>query len=144
MGSNYSSKVEEVFTSGGQEKPTRVQLQIWDTAGSEQFRSITQIYYQNAAAVCLVYDSTNEESFGALQYWVDELNNKADPRIMKTIVASKVDMVDDQQVSIQVANKFAKSIKAPLFQTSSLDGQGINQMFRTIAEKLQIAEEATM
>ena len=36
----------------------RIKLQIWDTAGEERFRSVTPMYYKNAAAVILVYDRT--------------------------------------------------------------------------------------
>lgn len=72
IGSNYCSKIETVKPQGVSQ-PVKVKLQIWDTAGSEQFRSLTPIYYKGAAAVCLVYDSTSAESFDGLQYWVDEL-----------------------------------------------------------------------
>lgn len=41
----------------------KVKLQIWDTAGAEQFRSINQIYYKKAAVVLLVYSVTDYESF---------------------------------------------------------------------------------
>ena len=34
----------------------RIKLQIWDTAGEERFRSVTPMYYKNAAAIILVYD----------------------------------------------------------------------------------------
>ena len=52
---------------------TKIKLHIWDTAGSEQFRALTQIYYKSAVAVVFVYDSTNIESFNGLDYWVKEL-----------------------------------------------------------------------
>ena len=38
-------------------------LQLWDTAGSEQYRSITTKYYRGAHAVLLCYDITNLKSF---------------------------------------------------------------------------------
>lgn len=72
IGSNFSSKIETVKPQGVVQ-PVKVKLQIWDTAGSEQFRSLTPIYYKGAAAVCLVYSSTSKESFENLQYWVEEL-----------------------------------------------------------------------
>ncbi len=72
IGSNYSSKIETVKPAGVS-VPVKVKLQIWDTAGSEQFRSLTPIYYKNAAAVVIVYDSTSAESFDGMQFWVDEL-----------------------------------------------------------------------
>ena len=36
-----------------------IQLQIWDTAGQESFRSITRIFYKGSHAVLLVYDITS-------------------------------------------------------------------------------------
>ena len=50
-----------------------IRLQIWDTAGGEQFRSLTPIYYKNAKAICLCYDSTNDRSFEALSFWVNQI-----------------------------------------------------------------------
>ena len=75
IGSNYCSKIETCKPKELPESaaPIKGKLQIWDTAGSEQFRSLTPIYYKGASAVCLVYDSTSSESFEGLQYWVDEL-----------------------------------------------------------------------
>ena len=46
-----------------------IQLQIWDTAGQEAFRSITRIFYKGSHAVILVYDITSEDSFQASQEW---------------------------------------------------------------------------
>ena len=46
--------------------PTKVKLQIWDTAGSKEYRSINQLYYKKAAIVFLVYSTTDYESFDAL------------------------------------------------------------------------------
>lgn len=35
-----------------------IKLQIWDTAGQENFRSITRSYYRSAIGAFLVYDIT--------------------------------------------------------------------------------------
>nr|CDI52995.1 related to YPT31-GTP-binding protein of the rab family [Melanopsichium pennsylvanicum 4] len=40
-----------------------VKVQVWDTAGSESFRSITRSYYRGAAGALLVYDVTHRPSF---------------------------------------------------------------------------------
>jgi GTPase SAR1 family protein len=50
----------------------RIKLQIWDTAGQEQFRSTTRSYYRGSACVLLVYDIARKDSFAALQKWTDD------------------------------------------------------------------------
>ena len=47
-------------------------LQLWDTAGSEQFRSITRGYYNNSICAIVVYDITSEKSFASVKEWVEE------------------------------------------------------------------------
>lgn len=37
-----------------------IKLQIWDTAGQEEFRSITRSYYRSSAAALVVYDVTRK------------------------------------------------------------------------------------
>ncbi|KAJ2349465.1 hypothetical protein GGF43_004409, partial [Coemansia sp. RSA 2618] len=44
-------------------------LQLWDSAGQERFRAMTQMYYRGANAVVLVYDITNEDSFKDVDTW---------------------------------------------------------------------------
>ncbi|KAJ2020526.1 hypothetical protein IWW57_004995 [Coemansia sp. S610] len=53
-------------------------LQLWDSAGQERFRSMTQMYYRGANAVVLVYDITNEDSFKDIDAWVQELKQNID------------------------------------------------------------------
>ena len=53
---------------------TKVKMQIWDTAGAEEYKSINQLYYKKAAVVFLVYSVTDYESFDALKFWEKELD----------------------------------------------------------------------
>lgn len=70
---------------------TKVKLQIWDTAGAEEYRSINSLYYKKAAIVCLVYSVTDYESFDALEYWAEQLDQNADPNCIKFVVGAKID-----------------------------------------------------
>lgn len=51
-----------------------MKVQLWDTAGTERFRTITPIYYRNVDGVLLIFDITDRASFRSIQYWIDELN----------------------------------------------------------------------
>ena len=74
IGAQFFSQIVNVTPEGAIDK-VPIKLQIWDTAGEEKFRSLTPMYYKNAAAVALVYDSTNEESFDSVSKWVKEIDD---------------------------------------------------------------------
>lgn len=114
-----------------------MKLQIWDTAGGDQFRSLTPIYYKGAAAVVLCYDSTSSDSFESLSYWVDELSQKgSENEIIKVVAATKIDYVDASEVPIKQAKQYASQVDASFFQTSAKDGTGITGLFQAVAEKV--------
>ena len=114
-----------------------MKLQIWDTAGAEEYRSINQLYYKKAAVVCLVYSVTDYESFDALEYWVRELENHAEVDCIKFVVGAKIDDNDideGEAVPKQVGMEYAKRINAQFFLTSAKENIGITKMFKTAAE----------
>lgn len=53
-------------------KDKTVRLQIWDSAGQENYRSITRSYYRNTICTFLVYDITNRKSFDDVKVWLEE------------------------------------------------------------------------
>ena len=55
-------------------------MQIWDTAGSEAFRSIVSAYYRGANAVVLVYSIDDKYSFQEMRsFWITEVNKYREP-----------------------------------------------------------------
>jgi small GTP-binding protein len=62
-------------------------FEIWDTAGQEKYRSLTQIFYKDASIAILVYDITNKDTFDELQnYWYEQIKDSAPKNIGKFIV----------------------------------------------------------
>ena len=55
IGAHFMSKIVTLPTSD-----VKVKLQVWDTAGQERYRSITPIYYRDAAAAIVVFDITSK------------------------------------------------------------------------------------
>lgn len=47
--------------------PITAKLQIWDTAGQEQFKMLAPMYYKDAAAAVICYDVTSPKSFETLE-----------------------------------------------------------------------------
>ena len=70
----------------------KIKLQVWDTAGQERFRTITQAYYRGAMGILLVYDVTNEGSFGNINQWMLAIRQHASSSVNKVLLANKADI----------------------------------------------------
>ena len=71
----------------------RIKLQLWDTAGQERFQTVTANYYKGAEGVLLVYDSTDPMSFNNVRNWLKQIEQNAEPDILKVLVANKSDLL---------------------------------------------------
>ena len=73
-----------------------IKLQIWDTAGSERFKTITSSYYKGAHGIFVTYDITDRESFSAIENWMNEVEKHASENISRVLVGNKSDKVDER------------------------------------------------
>jgi small GTP-binding protein len=115
---------------------TPVQLQIWDTGGSERYRSMAPMYYQGANAACIVYDITSQQSFQEVETWLTELREKGPASLVVALVGNKSDTVQGIQVPEEDAEDYAREKDIQLVtRTSALTGDNIAQLFQGIAQK---------
>ena len=56
-----------------------IKLQLWDTAGTEKFRSITTGYYRGADAAFVVFDLSSKSSFKTIDEWIDNYYKYKNP-----------------------------------------------------------------
>jgi len=117
---------------GGKE----VTLGIWDTAGQERYESMSRIYYRSAKATIVCFDLTDSKSFDKVKFWVDELLQSEEGCDIY-VIGTKLDLVKEgteRGRSAQEVKEFATKISAKVFETSSKTGEGIEELFRDIAE----------
>ena len=114
-----------------------IKIQIWDTGGSERFKSISNIYYRNADGALLIYDVTNENSLLNLNFWIQELKNNVNDLVIG-IVGNKIDVIENlKKVSFVKCLDFAK--KNGIFickEISAKSGFGVDDVFYIFAEKI--------
>ena len=60
-------------------------------------------------AAFVVFDITASDTFETAKKWVEELNEKAPPNIIITLVGNKIDLEDSREVSHELAEEYAKS-----------------------------------
>ena len=110
-----------------------VKLQIWDTAGSEQFQSVTRSYYRGAICAILCYDITRRVSFQNCVKWLEDIQSYGSEKALVILVGNKLDLKDRRQVSYEEGEKFAKMNNLIFFETSALDATGVEEMFSAAA-----------
>ncbi|KAI4902585.1 hypothetical protein NFI96_033948 [Prochilodus magdalenae] len=69
-------------------------ISIWDTAGREQFHGLGSMYCRGAAAVILIYDVTNWQSYVELENRFLSLTDTANSDCIFIIVGNKADLTD--------------------------------------------------
>ncbi|KAI0006580.1 P-loop containing nucleoside triphosphate hydrolase protein [Xylariaceae sp. FL0662B] len=92
IGVEFASKIIKVGT-GARRK--RIKLQLWDTAGTERFRSVSRSYYRGAAGAILCYDLTSHSSFRSLQPFLNDARALASPNLTMILVGNKLDLAND-------------------------------------------------
>jgi small GTP-binding protein len=110
-------------------------LQIWDTAGQELYRSLIRSYYRNVYVVILVFDLNDPESFNELLYWIHDLRmNCEEKELMFYLVGNKNDLV--QKVKQEDINGLVNQFKMVYFSTSTVNKTNINELFMHIVNSI--------
>ncbi|KZF21974.1 ras-domain-containing protein [Xylona heveae TC161] len=118
IGVEFSSKVVKVGT-GARRK--RIKLQLWDTAGTERFRSVSRSYYRGAAGALLVYDLASHASFEALPTFLSDARALASPNLTMILVGNKADLSSSDDSAAQYQHAMDGS--PPMGTPSSLSSK---------------------
>jgi small GTP-binding protein len=112
-------------------------VQIWDTAGQEQFRKLAPMYYKNAAAAIVCYDITSPKSFETLKFWIDELQrNVPAGRIVMAMCATKCDLSITPRPDTTLAEELAQETGAMFLTTSAKHNENVTLLFEQVAERV--------
>lgn len=104
-------------------------LQIWDTAGSEVFDAVCRGFYSGSTCGLVCFDIIKKESFDKVQKWINDCRNYNSPKMKLILVGNKADLEDQRQVSKEEARIFAEKNEMDYFETSSLTGVGVEEVF---------------
>ncbi|CAK72546.1 unnamed protein product (macronuclear) [Paramecium tetraurelia] len=113
-----------------------IKARIWDTAGQENFRSITRSYYRGAIGIMLVFDMKNRESFENIKSWQQEINQYANEKIKIILIANKSDLMNKREVTTEEGQQLAKKIGSQYIETSALNGKNIEETLQLLSQSI--------
>ena len=111
-------------------------IQIWDTAGQENFRSITRAYYKNSVCALVVYDISRRDSFNNVSTWIEDCRNQSPKTIFMVLVGNKSDLADKRQVSTEEGQELAEKYGLQFYETSAKTGENVNDIFYDSADEI--------
>ena len=128
LGLNYSQKLYE-------KNGKKISLNLWDTAGQEKFRSLGKNFYNDSFIIIIVYDICNKASFQSIkEVWYPDIQRFGEKVNIIALVGNKKDKYEEEEVPEEEAKSYAKEIDANFFLVSATSGDGIEQMFQSLAD----------
>ena len=111
-------------------------IQIWDTAGQENFRSITRAYFKKCVCAIVVYDITSKESFEHIQNWIDDVHEQSPKTVLIVLIGNKIDLEERRVISTDEGNDFATQNGLIFMETSAKSGVGVKEIFEKTAQEI--------
>ena len=112
-------------------------IQLWDTAGQENFRSITRAYYKNSVCAMLVYDITNRSSFENLQDWLKDIISQSPKTVLIILLGNKIDLKEKREVEFEEGEQFAQKNGLIFMETSAKTGEGVEEIFKKSVQEIK-------
>jgi small GTP-binding protein len=124
-------------------------VEVWDTAGQEQYHALGPLFYRNAQAGIIVFDVTERSTFAQCSQWASELRQALGDACVILLAGNKVDLYHTRAISEVEVVSLADSIRVNSFETSAKTGQNVNALFdaavrlakersRTVSDQTQI------
>ncbi|CAH3105596.1 unnamed protein product [Porites lobata] len=117
-------------------------LEILDTAGTEQFASMRDLYIKNGQGFLLIYSLLNRQTFNDLKAIKDQiLRVKNMDTVPMILVGNKSDMFDEREVSANEAKLLAEEWGCPHFETSAKTSSNVDEMFSEIVRQMKTRQK---
>ena len=127
-------KKKEVKLKNGKD----IILKIFDTAGQERFKSVSNNFIKKADGIIIMYDITDRASFEAINNWIGTIRDNTSENVGKILVGNKCDLSDNiREVNEEEGQNKANEYKIPFFETSCKDGINVNEAFEKIVEDIE-------
>jgi small GTP-binding protein len=114
---------------------TFAKMQIWDTCGSERFKSLTASFIKSCPAFLLIFDITKYKSFKNLENWMNIINENTNPKLL-CLIGNKCDLEDQRQVTTQEALDFSRKHNLKYIETSAKTNENIENVFVHVSSSL--------
>ena len=113
-----------------------VKIQLWDTAGQEQYANLIRSYFTNCTVALIVYDITNRSTFNKVDYWLKTFKMNYDEDRPCVLIGTKCDLERDREVPQIEGYAKASNLDMDFIECSSKNNINIDDIFENLSKKI--------
>lgn len=115
-------------------------LEILDTAGTEQFASMRDLYIKNGQGFVVVYSIASLQTFYDIRSMKDQIIRvKRRPKVPIILVGNKRDLEDQREVAFKEGLTLARQWGCPFIESSAKTTPDVNEVFIEIVREMTAA-----
>ena len=139
----YNPTIEDLFRKQLRIDNKVCMLEILDTGGDDDFRTLRSQWIREHKAVMLVYSTSCESSFRRIRPLYKEIQAvKGTSSVSLLLVGNKCEQ-PDRKVSTHDGEALAQELSCEFVETSAKDGTNVQKAFEDAVQKLHQLREAT-
>mmetsp|Transcript_26981 Transcript_26981/g.81488 ORF Transcript_26981/g.81488 Transcript_26981/m.81488 type:complete len:128 (-) Transcript_26981:551-934(-) len=93
------------------------------------------MYYRGAAAAIIVFDTTKDRAWNTIKAWHKDVIMYAEPGVVIGVAGNKIDVQRPMGFDLQACDAICMECDANLHLTSAQTGQGVNDLFLSVAKQ---------
>lgn len=135
----YDPTIEDSYRKPVELEKETIVAEIIDTAGTEQFTAMRELYMKNSNGFLLVFSQDMKSSFVELTPLKEQILRVKDQESVPMILAAnKCDLpAETREVSEDQIVALSKQWHVPYYLTSAKTGQNINEVFHNLISQIR-------
>lgn len=133
----YDPTIEDFYRKEIEVDSAPSVLEILDTAGTEQFASMRDLYIKNGQGFVIVYSITSLQTFQDIKAMKEQIIRvKGIENIPMILVGNKADLEHQREVPSKEGATLAQLWGCPFLETSAKNTQNVNEVFIEIVREM--------
>jgi len=133
----YDPTIEDSYRKQVEIDGMQCMLEILDTAGTEQFTAMRDLYMKNGQGFVLVYSIIAQSTFNDLPELRDQiLRVKDKDEVPMVLVGNKCDLTDQRVISTEQGDELAKKFNSAFLEASAKTRTNVDLIFNTLIRQI--------
>jgi len=133
----YDPTIEDSYRKQVEVDTQQCMLEILDTAGTEQFTAMRDLYMKNGQGFILVYSITSQATYNDLTELREQiLRVKDTDKVPMVLVGNKCDLEDDRVVKKDTGSALAAQWSCTFLETSARKKINVDEVFYDLVRQI--------